>query len=180
MPSPTFFPGHAMPAPQPQAMWNVPQQPRPAPQQAWQAPPRQPMPALANLAAGSSNPGGMQPKIRGLNPQPTQPQPPTPPARLALPSPEELGIRAATWTPAPAAAPAAAPAVDWNQTHARLERLKAVRFQSDRLPQGGHRVMFLLPQGTQTHPVEASGATEAAAVQLALQQAEAWAAAQVR
>ncbi len=85
--------------------------------------------------------------------------------RLVLPSPEELGIRVA-----------ASPAMDWNATHSRLERLRAVRFQSDRLPEGGHRVTFLLPAGqAQTQQVEACAATEADAVQLALQRAEAWA-----
>lgn len=89
-----------------------------------------------------------------------------PRAPLALPSPAALGITASRPV-------ATAVALDWNAVHARLERLGAVRFQSDRLPQGGYRVTFVLPSGAAgTQQVEGIAATQADAVQLALRRAE--------
>jgi hypothetical protein len=108
--------------------------------------------------------------------------PPAPPApawtrapRAALASPEQLGV-AAAGTPA-ALQPAAAPAsVDWNATHARLRQLGAVGWQLGELPQGrGYRFTLLLPtaQPNCSRHVEATGATEAEAVRLALASAQA-------
>ena len=105
------------------------------------------------------------PPVAALPPDPTRPKvravpedAPPPPRRIVLPSPESLGI---------AVAPAR-PAVDWNQVQARLERLSIVRVQRDRLPSGGYRVIL----GMSAHQIEATGATEAAAVLLALERAE--------
>jgi len=136
-------PMFAQPAPQPVPAYAN----IPQPPRPAPAPTWQPAPVAAN--------GLPRPKVRAVPAD-------DPPARVVLPSPEALGIRTAT-----------APGIDWNVTHARLDRLQAVRFQSDRLPQGGYRVTFILPAGTQSQPVEAVGETEAAAVQLALARAEA-------
>jgi hypothetical protein len=87
-----------------------------------------------------------------------------------MPSPEELGIRRAS---APVVAETS---VDWNDTRDRLARLGALSFRLDKLPQGNCRVTFLLPtrQPQRTHEIEAMAATEAAAVRLALAQAQRW------
>jgi hypothetical protein len=195
--APVYMPMPArLPAPPPGAVWGqAPQglpaqpvmQPRRMPAQpAMQAQPPAPrMPVPAALAATSGT--SLPPTAARGNPDDDPPLPPGPaapvqaaaapapppaPPRLTLPDPEQLGIRAAA--PAP---PAVAEALDWNAAHARLDRLGAVRFQSDRLPQGGFRVTFLLPaSAAQTYHVEATAATEAAAVQTALHRAETWAA----
>jgi hypothetical protein len=102
-----------------------------------------------------------RPKVRAVSADPA------PPARLALPSPEELGIKTALSAPTPATA------IDWNQIHARLDRLGIINFQRDRLPQGGFRVLVTLPAGrTPEQHFEATGATEAVAVLTALERAE--------
>ena len=92
------------------------------------------------------------------------------PSRVTLPAPEHLGVTAT------AAAPrtAAAEAVDWNATFARLRQLGAVGWQSGMLPQGGYRFTCLLPTGQPncSRHVEATGATEAEAVRLALARIE--------
>jgi hypothetical protein len=88
------------------------------------------------------------------------------PSRVTLPSPEQLGV-----TSTPAAPRAAAPeTLDWNATFARLRQLGALGWQSGKLPQGGYRFTCLLPTGQPncSRHVEATGATEAEAVRLAL------------
>ena len=88
-----------------------------------------------------------------------------------LPTPEQLGVAC---TPA-AGRPAAAPeTVDWNATHTRLLQLGALGWQVARLPQGGYRFTFLLPtaQPNCSRHVEATGASEAEAVRLALASVE--------
>ncbi len=92
-----------------------------------------------------------------------------PPARLAIPSPQQLGI-------APAGGSTTA-AVDWNAARHRLDRLGAVYFHVEKLDAGGYRFTCLLPtaQRGHTHRVETVAATEAEAVHLALARAEAWA-----
>lgn len=88
--------------------------------------------------------------------------------RLALPSPEKLGIGIDTAAPAPAA-----PAVDWNDVHARLQRLGAISFQMERLGPNGHRVTFILVDNAgQPQRIESEAATIAEAVHLALQRGD--------
>jgi hypothetical protein len=88
-----------------------------------------------------------------------------PPRRLSLPAPEELGVRPPV---------AAAASVDWNAVRARLDRLGALSFRVDHLPGGDRRVTFLMPTSSpnRTRQIETIAASEAAAVQLALEQAE--------
>jgi hypothetical protein len=91
-----------------------------------------------------------------------------PPARLAIPSPHQLGITSASTSAA---------AVDWNSARRRLDRLGAVYFHVEKLNAGGYRFTCLLPtsQRGHTHRVETVAATEAEAVHLALARAEEWA-----
>jgi hypothetical protein len=111
----------------------------------WQPPP-QPIPAT----------------VRGVSQEP----PPAP--KFVLPRPEALGI-AKSLNVAPT--PAASSQVDWNQIQARMERLGVLTYSKARMSSGGVRVTMTLP-GVSA-PVEAQGATEAAAILVALQQAEA-------
>jgi hypothetical protein len=87
-----------------------------------------------------------------------------------MPSPEQLGVARP--------APAECADTDWAAVHRRLERLGAVCFRLDQLPQGSHRASCLLPTDRpgHTHHIEAEAATAAEAVQLAVARAEAWAA----
>jgi hypothetical protein len=87
-----------------------------------------------------------------------------PPARLALPAPEQLGVTTA----------GESAGVDWNATHARLRRLGAVGWQLGRLPQGAYRFTFVLPTAdpNRSRHVEGTGASEAEAVRLALASVE--------
>jgi hypothetical protein len=136
----------------------------------WQAPPPPAMPSLANLA------GGVPPaKVRGVAPEPmpapqAQPAPLPPPAppKFVLPSPEALGIAANP--------PAAATPIDWNQVHARMEKLGVLRYEKSTVPSGGVRVVLLLPMAdpTRGQPVEAVAANEGNAIAAALERAEAW------
>ncbi len=168
MPPPSY-PATSWPgAPQsPAAKWTVPPT-------APKAPSAPPVPSASPAAALPPPPPGYaaidlaKPKVRAVSQE--VPPPPPLPARVVLPSPEALGIQVA----GPSTAVAAV--LDWNQVHGRLERLGAVHFQHHRLPQGGFRVVVSLPTPLPQQPyqVEATGATEAAAVLQALQQAEAW------
>jgi hypothetical protein len=69
--------------------------------------------------------------------------------------------------------------VDWNALHGRLRRLGAVGLQICKLPEGGSRVTFVLPTADpdRTRNIQATAATDAEAVALALASAEHWAAA---
>jgi hypothetical protein len=148
-----------MPAPQMQSFPAAPPRAQFVPQAA---------PTRPSVAAVAQPTVAPRPKVRAVSADPTPGVPP----RLALPNPEDLGIRLASAPVLPAAAPMA---VDWNQVHARLDRLGVVNFRRDRLPQGGFRVTFTLP-GAAALPggqVEATGDTEASAVLAALQRAEA-------
>jgi hypothetical protein len=89
------------------------------------------------------------------------------PRRLSLPAPEVLGV-----PPAPARALAAT--LDWNATRAKLDQLGALSFRVDKLGGGSHRVTLLLPTPNpqRTRHIETTAASEAAAVQLAMEQAE--------
>ncbi len=140
------------PQQQPTPRYAMPQTLR-QPQATPSMPPPPPMLAANNI----------KPKVRAQAPDATPPNPP----QISLPSPEALGIQVTAAAPR---ATAPAPAVDWNQIHARLEQLGIVNLHRDRLPQGGFRVTLALP-GQQ--PVEGIGATEAAAMMAALQRAQA-------
>lgn len=129
------------------------------------------MPTTAAMAGGQR----VQPVAPRTPPVPTirfqneEPAPVAPP-RLALPSPDQLGIRPAN----PVSVPAVA--LDWNHTHARLQELGALGFHLDRMAQGSVRVTFYLPAGAggRTRLIEAEAADDAQAVALALRQADAW------
>jgi hypothetical protein len=139
--------------PQPLAIPGQPQvQQPPAPTQ-WQAPPQ----------AYAVKPLTPPATVRGVA-QDT-------PAPFTLPRPEAVGVSTSlnlapkTPTQAPVAA-----AVDWNQIQARMERLRVQTYQKVRLQSGAIHVTMTLP-GNAT-PIQAQGATEAAAIQVALQSAE--------
>lgn len=139
---------------------SYPAQPYVNPPPAWQpAPPRPP--------AVAQQPPAPRPLVRAKGDD--APPTPSPPARLTMPSPGQLGI-----TPAGARA---AEAVDWNAARRRLDRLGAVYFHVEKLDAGGYRFTCLLPtrQPGRTHRVETVAASEAEAIRLALAKAEEWA-----
>lgn len=134
-------------------MYAVPPQPQPQPRYVTPQPQANgTMPPPPPVLAANN----VKPKVRAQAPDPVPPAP-----HIVLPSPEALGIQVAPTAPKTA--------VDWNQIHVRLEQLGIVNLRRDRLPQGGFRVVLALP-GQQ---VEGTGATEAAAMTVALQRAEA-------
>jgi hypothetical protein len=161
-----------MPAQQPMMMQQpMTQQPLTAAPRQWQPSP-QATPSLGYLASGAMPPPAA--KVRGVSAEPSPARVPVP-AKINLPSPEELGITARQ--PAPPRPTATPPApVDWNTVHTRLEKLGALRFQKDVLPAGGVRVTLILPTANPAmgQPVEAIAASEAVAIALALDRAEAW------
>jgi len=172
------MPGFPMQAPPNLAMPMAPPQfaqPAPAPLppmnqwQPMQAParPQQTLP-LAQLASGAIAAPPAPIKARGVAADPAPP-----PAKFVLPSPEELGVRTKPSLPAPQAA---SMPIDWNQVHARMDRLGVLRHEQTRLPTGGVRVVLLLPTSDPRmgQPVEAIAPTEAVALTLALDRAEAW------
>jgi hypothetical protein len=120
--------------------------------------------APAQLASGVNLPGPPA-KVRGVSADV--------PPKFVLPSPEALGVSVNLNLP-PADAPKAR--VDWNQIQSRLERLGVLRYEKERIPAGGVRISMLLPTGdpTRGQPVEARAQTEAAAIVMALDAAEAW------
>ena len=92
--------------------------------------------------------------------------------KFALPSPAALGVSDVN-----VAQPnAAKSAIDWKQVQARMERLNVLRYQKDRLPSGGVQVTMLLPTSdpARGQPVTAEADTEATAIVMALEAAEAW------
>jgi hypothetical protein len=118
------------------------------------------------------------PTLAGLASAAPKPLPPTKvrmhsgsldpaPKRLALPSPEELGLGAA-------AVARSVLAVDWNATHQRLKEMGAVGFHIDHPRAGVTQITFWLPTSEpgRTQLIEATAATEAEAVSLALRQAD--------
>lgn len=84
---------------------------------------------------------------------------------LMLPSPEKLGVLTE--------APPTSVAVDWNDLHARLQKLGVISFQLNKTAQNSYRVNLLL--GSRTAPprrIETEGRSEADAALAALRQAE--------
>ena len=107
----------------------------------------------------------MPAKVRGVSAEA--------PRAFALPSPETLGVSANLNLAQPAVTKTQ---VDWNQIQARMERLNVLKYEKD-LPQAGViRVKMLLPTSdpTRAQPVEAQAETEAVAIVMALDAAEAW------
>jgi hypothetical protein len=163
------------------------------PQQPYGAPQVYPGQPAYGMQPGAAQPFPQQLAIPNQPPvrQPTQwqtppsvaanPQPPIPstargvpaetPARFLMPRPEALGVSASLNVPtATPTAPVVAPQVDWNHIQARMERLGVVGYQKMRLQTGAVHVMLTMPN---VQPVQGQGATEAAAILAALQQAEA-------
>lgn len=157
MPFQDFAPAYPMGAyPQQQP---VMQQPRPT----WQGQPSQPV-AVRPVA-----PPPRAPVIRAQSddePQRPIPVRETTPVRLELPSPEQLGLNAASGDEP-----------DWATIHKRLEQLGAIGFHLDKLPTGKYRVNCLLPTGQleRTHCIEVEAGSKGEAVRLAVSQAEGWA-----
>jgi hypothetical protein len=99
------------------------------------------------------------------------PEAPAAPPKYVLPRPEALGVSTSLNLQ-----PAAAPPVDWTQIQTRMERVGVVGYDKDRSTPGSVRVTLTLRTAdpARRQPVTAQGDTEAAAVLLALQHAEAW------
>jgi hypothetical protein len=123
-----------------------------------QNPVQTPMIPVQNVAAANEQ---LRPRIRLQAPEEFSPA--TQP--LALPAPHALGI-----------IPPTAEKVDWNATRNRLNQLGATTFRGDNLGPEGFRVTFLMrtSQPGRLHQIETIGQTEAAAVQIALDQAAQW------
>jgi hypothetical protein len=87
---------------------------------------------------------------------------------IVLPPPEEMGV-----APTPKAVPAR---IDWNATRERLDRLGHIGSESIQLSDGRYRVAFVLRtnQPNRVQHIEATAATEAEAVAVALARAEQW------
>jgi hypothetical protein len=151
----------------------APQQPRPQmtmptqPTTMAPAPPLQPPMPMAQT----------QPKPKVLLQSPDDPPriatgpPPVPPpsaAKIELPTPEQLGL---------APVKSADNGFDWNKVEQRLHTLRATGFQMNQLPDGGWKVVCILPtsRADQTHREEVTAATRVDAVRQALEQAEKWA-----
>jgi hypothetical protein len=91
------------------------------------------------------------------------------PETLHLPSPEELGL--ASEKPAADGGHA-----DWTALHARLEQMGATCLQVQRPSSQLVRIVSMFPMAeNRVHRIEASGATEAEAVRLFLEQVDEWA-----
>ena len=136
---------------------NIPPQRMPAPQPQPQPQPQmaqQPQPAVWQATQP------MPTKMRGVSAEPAA-------AKFVLPSPEALGVATKVQLPP-------APAVDWTQIQARMARLGVVRYRKDPSPKGGIRATLVLPTADPLRelPIAAEGETEAAAIMIALQQAE--------
>jgi hypothetical protein len=102
--------------------------------------------------------------------------PPAPPPRrspeikavpLMMPPPEQLGVGGTRKVESP---------VDWDLVHRRFHEAGATCFQLDNRPQGGCRLICLLPTANpdHTHRIEAEAATEAEVARLALERLEEW------
>lgn len=90
------------------------------------------------------------------------------PAPLRMPTPQELGLLSGS---------ALAENANWATAHRRLEKLGALSYHLDKLPQGGFRFACFLPtsQADRSHRIQAEAASEAEAVSLVVEQAEGWA-----
>ncbi len=86
--------------------------------------------------------------------------------KFVLPRPEALGVSSSLKLPEQT--PQAVAAVDWQAIQTRMQQLNVKGYHKVRVPTGGFRVTLVLP----TAPVEAQGDTEAAAILVALHDAE--------
>jgi hypothetical protein len=156
--------------------WTAPPPPLPAAPLPAAPLPAAPMPVIASLAAESVKPNPVpRPTIRLQAPDDLAIRR----TAFVLPSPQALGIRPPV--PAPSAVPpaasstASAPTLDWNDAHARLQRLGARGFHLTQLQEGSCQALCLLPTSDQRlHQIEAVAGSEAAAVQALLAAAESW------
>lgn len=154
-----FF-GSSQPQQMQQPVFQQPQPQRPMPV-ANQAAPR-PAPQMAVAPARPAQPATPPPTFRLQSPdEPAQ----TPVARLALPSPEQMGVGA---TPKVSS-------FDWALVHRRLDQLGCSCFQMEQLG-AVCKLVCLLPTGQsgQNHRIEVQAADSAEAARLLLQQADAW------
>jgi len=88
-----------------------------------------------------------------------------PPRNLTLPPPDKFGLTSQM----------AKPTVDWNVTRARLQQLGATNYRVDYLGADGFRVRLLLNgRAGSMHEIETTAGTDAAALAVALEQAEQW------
>jgi hypothetical protein len=124
-----------------------------------QPPAPQPLPAMPvqNLAMET------QPRPR-IRLQAAEEQAPALPRPLEMPPPEAFGLIANT--------PAK---VNWNAARARLQQLGAMAFRIDAAGAEGYRVRLLMRNHSGAmHEIETTAATEAAAIEVALEQADRW------
>jgi hypothetical protein len=102
-------------------------------------------------------------------PPPPPPRRPaeTTPAPSSMPSPEQLGVTGGRKGES---------AVDWDLVHRRFREAGATCVQLDNRPQGGCRLICLLPTANpdRNHRIEAEAATETDVARLALAQLEEW------
>jgi hypothetical protein len=91
-----------------------------------------------------------------------------PPARLTIPTPEQLGVAGAMAR--------SEASVDWSAVHDKLNRLGASCFHLEKLSNGACRITCLLPTGQEgrSRRIEAEAGSEAEAVRAALARAEEW------
>lgn len=95
-------------------------------------------------------------------------------SKFVLPSPESLGVSQLSVSQ-PAAAPTSP--VDWGVVQSRMERLRVLRYKKVDVSAQIVRVTITLPTSDPAvgQPVTAEAQTEAAAIAMALDAAEAWA-----
>jgi hypothetical protein len=99
-------------------------------------------------------------------------RPASPPSKLSIPSPEELGLLK---TPPPSA-PRANGGVDWTTARDRLEKYGAVHYRLERADDGWRFVCALpIPQKPNTqHQFEVRAASDQEAMAVLLQRVEDW------
>jgi hypothetical protein len=136
-------------------------------------PPPVPAAMATGAAAPQPAPPGPQPAQLSAPPRPifraqAAEEPPSRPAPLSLPPPEQLGVQVPS---------AASSGADWGMVHQRLERLGATCFLQEKMVNGGCRVTCLIPTSKpgEARRVEAQAGTVAEAARLALDEAEKWA-----
>jgi hypothetical protein len=169
------FPGYAPSFPASPPAYGAPQAflQQPSSQPAAWVPQPPAWPGQASALASHTDPH--RPVFRGQMPeQPAEAPPPRPaPPPLAMPSPGQLGLGISR--PGPEADVGSS--VDWNAALKRARELGATGFNVARVPEGGFQVVLLLPTGEadRTQHIEATAASEAGALRLALERAELWA-----
>jgi len=97
--------------------------------------------------------------------EPPSPAPPPRPAPVTMPSPQQMGI---------AAGQAIEAGVDWMGVRRQLNELGVISFQMDRLNDGSHRFVCVLPSGQpdRHRRIESRATTENEAIRLALERAQ--------